>query len=143
MSPSPADLRRNYDRDVLLEADAAADPMAQFAAWFEAALSGEVYEPNAMALSTVGADGQPTARMVLLKGFDAGGFVFYTNLKAARHGACRESARFAAVLVGSAASPGADRWRRKLVDAGRGRRLLRQPAARQPHRRHRSCRRAG
>ena len=81
MSPSPADLRRNYDRDVLLEADAAADPMAQFAAWFEAALAGEVYEPNAMALSTVGADGQPTARMVLLKGFDAEGFVFYTNLE--------------------------------------------------------------
>ena len=81
MSPSPADLRRNYDRDVLLEADAAADPMAQFAAWFEAALTGEVYEPNAMALSTVGADGQPTARMVLLKDFDAEGFVFYTNLE--------------------------------------------------------------
>ena len=81
MSPRPADLRRNYDRDVLLEADAAADPMAQFAAWFEAALSGEVYEPNAMALSTVGADGQPTARMVLLKGYDARGFVFYTNLE--------------------------------------------------------------
>ena len=81
MSPSPADLRRNYDRDVLLEADAAADPLAQFAAWFEAALAGEVYEPNAMALSTVAADGQPTARMVLLKGFDAEAFVFYTNLE--------------------------------------------------------------
>lgn len=81
MMQSPADLRRNYDRDLLLEADSAADPMAQFAAWFDAALAGEVYEPNAMALSTVGADGQPTARMVLLKGFDAEAFVFYTNFE--------------------------------------------------------------
>ena len=81
MSPSPADLRRNYDRDVLLEADAAADPMAQFAAWFEAALGGEIYEPNAMTLSTAGADGQPSSRMVLLKGYDPEGFVFYTNLE--------------------------------------------------------------
>jgi pyridoxamine 5'-phosphate oxidase len=86
MIQSPADLRRDYDRDVLLEADAAADPLAQFAAWFEAALAGEVYEPNAMALSTVGADGQPTARMVLLKGFDAEGFVFYTNLESRKAG---------------------------------------------------------
>lgn len=86
MSQTPADLRRHYDRDVLLEADAAADPMVQFAAWFEAALAGEVYEPNAMALSTVGQDGQPTARMVLLKGFDAEGFVFYTNLESRKAG---------------------------------------------------------
>jgi pyridoxamine 5'-phosphate oxidase len=81
MSPSPADLRRNYDRDVLLEADAAADPMAQFAAWFETAVGGEIYEPNAMTLSTAGADGQPSSRMVLLKGYDPEGFVFYTNLE--------------------------------------------------------------
>ena len=81
MSPSPADLRRHYDRDVLLEADAAADPMAQFAAWFEAALGGEIYEPNAMTLSTAGAEGQPSSRMVLLKGYDPEGFVFYTNLE--------------------------------------------------------------
>ena len=81
MSPNPADLRRNYDRDVLLESDAAADPMAQFAAWFEAALAGEIYEPNAMTLATVGPDGQPSARMVLLKGFDPEGFVFFTNLE--------------------------------------------------------------
>jgi pyridoxamine 5'-phosphate oxidase len=86
MSPSPADLRRDYDREVLLEADAAADPITQFAAWFEAALAGEVYEPNAMALATVGPEGQPTARMVLLKEFDAAGFVFYTNLESRKAG---------------------------------------------------------
>src|SRR5262245_56679972 len=76
MSQSPAGLRRDYDRDMLLESYAAADPVTQFATWFEAALAGEVYEPNAMALATVGPDGQPSARMVLLKGFAADGFVF-------------------------------------------------------------------
>ncbi|MGD9508566.1 MAG: pyridoxamine 5'-phosphate oxidase [Geminicoccaceae bacterium] len=81
MSQSPAELRRNYDRAILLESEAAADPVTQFARWFEAALAGEIYEPNAMALSTVRADGQPSTRMVLLKGFDAEGFVFYTNLE--------------------------------------------------------------
>ena len=86
MSPNPADLRRNYDRDVLLESDAAADPMAQFAAWFEAALAGEIYEPNAMTLATAGEDGQPSARMVLLKGFDPEGFVFFTNLESRKAG---------------------------------------------------------
>ena len=79
MSQGPADLRRDYDRAVLLEAEAASDPVAQFRHWFETALAGEIYEPNAMALATVGVDGQPSLRMVLLKGFDADGFVFYTN----------------------------------------------------------------
>lgn len=81
MTQSPAELRRHYDRDVLLEGEAAPDPMAQFQRWFDAALAGEIYEPNAMTLATVSDDGQPSARMVLLKGFDAEGFVFYTNLE--------------------------------------------------------------
>jgi pyridoxamine 5'-phosphate oxidase len=81
MGTLPADLRREYDRDVLLEAQAAPDPFVQFAAWFEAAVAGEIYEPNGMILATVGADGQPSARTVLLKGFDADGFVFFTNLE--------------------------------------------------------------
>jgi pyridoxamine 5'-phosphate oxidase len=81
MTTEPADLRRHYDRDMLLEDQAEADPVAQFGRWFEEALaSGEVYEPNAMAVATVGPDGQPSLRMVLLKGFDPEGFVFYTNL---------------------------------------------------------------
>ena len=81
MSQATADLRRDYDRDVLLEAQAAADPLAQFRRWFDDALAGEIYEPNAMALATVAAGGQPSLRMVLLKDFDARGFVFYTNLE--------------------------------------------------------------
>ena len=81
MSQATADLRRDYDRDMLLESQAAADPLAQFRRWFDDALAGEIYEPNAMALATVGPDGQPSLRMVLLKDFDARGFVFYTNLE--------------------------------------------------------------
>ncbi|MGE0232460.1 MAG: pyridoxamine 5'-phosphate oxidase [Flavobacteriaceae bacterium] len=61
-----------------------ADPMALFAAWLEEAGAGEPNDPNAMALATVDADGMPDVRMVLLKGFDARGFSFYTNLASAK-----------------------------------------------------------
>ena len=81
MTTRPADLRRDYDRAKLHEADAEADPVDQFARWFADALAGEIYEPNAMALATVGPDGQPSLRTVLLKDFDARGFVFFTNLE--------------------------------------------------------------
>jgi pyridoxamine 5'-phosphate oxidase len=81
MSPRPADLRQDYDRAVLLEEEADPDPVVQFDRWFQEALGGEIYEPNAMTLATVGPDGRPSARIVLLKGFDADGFVFYTNLE--------------------------------------------------------------
>jgi len=56
------------------------DPIAQFAAWFKIAADGGVPEPTAMAVATAGADGMPNVRMLLLKGADARGFVFYTNL---------------------------------------------------------------
>jgi pyridoxamine 5'-phosphate oxidase len=81
MSPRPADLRQNYDRAVLLEGEADPDPVRQFERWFQEALEGgEIYEPNGMALATVGPDGRPSVRTVLLKGFDEEGFAFYTNL---------------------------------------------------------------
>ena len=57
------------------------DPLALFGEWLNSAESQEINDPNAVALATVGADGMPDVRMVLLKGFDAGGFVFYTNLE--------------------------------------------------------------
>jgi pyridoxamine 5'-phosphate oxidase len=57
------------------------DPFSLFAEWFEAACESEPNDPNAMALATADADGMPDVRMVLLKGFDPGGFVFYTNLE--------------------------------------------------------------
>jgi pyridoxamine 5'-phosphate oxidase len=62
------------------------DPLAQFDAWFVEARASEPNDSNAMALATVSADGQPSVRMVLLKGHDARGFVFYTNLESRKAG---------------------------------------------------------
>jgi pyridoxamine 5'-phosphate oxidase len=75
------ELRVHYDRDELREEDLRADPFEQFAAWMNEACASELVEPNAMSLATAGADGHPTQRTVLLKGFDERGFVFYTNLE--------------------------------------------------------------
>ena len=74
-----ADRRREYTRETLDESAAARNPFDQFRSWFDAALASELREPTAMALATVGEDARPSARMVLLKGYDEGGFVFYTN----------------------------------------------------------------
>lgn len=81
MTRKPADLRQDYDRAVLVEAEAAADPFVQFERWFEDALAAGLVEPNAMTLATADATGRPSARMVLLKDFDRRGFTFYTNLE--------------------------------------------------------------
>jgi pyridoxamine 5'-phosphate oxidase len=74
-----ADLRRSYERAELDESACATDPLQQFDTWLNQALSAEVPEPNAMTLATVGADGRPSTRIVLIKGFDARGIVWYTN----------------------------------------------------------------
>ncbi|CAG9175220.1 Pyridoxine/pyridoxamine 5'-phosphate oxidase [Cupriavidus laharis] len=74
-----ADLRRTYVLGSLNESDVAADPMAQFKRWFDEAVTAKLPEPNAMTLATVDADGQPSARIVLLKGMDEKGFTFFTN----------------------------------------------------------------
>lgn len=74
-----ADLRKSYERDELEEGAAASEPLRQFETWFQQALEAQVPEPNAMTLATVGADGRPSTRIVLIKGFDARGFVWYTN----------------------------------------------------------------
>ena len=74
-----ADLRQEYMRAGLAEAGAHADPLVQFGRWFEAAVAAQLPLANAMTLATVAASGAPAARVVLLKGVDAGGFVFYTN----------------------------------------------------------------
>jgi pyridoxamine 5'-phosphate oxidase len=74
-----AELRQEYMRSGLSEAQADADPIRQFERWFEDALRAGVPLPNAMTLATVNAAGAPSARIVLLKGVESGGFVFYTN----------------------------------------------------------------
>ena len=74
-----ADLRINYSRASLDEADAAPDPFAQFDRWFKEALAAKLPEPNTMTLATVGENGRPSARIVLIKGVDERGFVFFTN----------------------------------------------------------------
>jgi pyridoxamine 5'-phosphate oxidase len=73
------DLRKEYQTNGLSEVDADPDPIAQFRAWFEAAVAAGVREPNAMTLATATPEGRPSARMVLLKGYGEGGFDFYTN----------------------------------------------------------------
>jgi pyridoxamine 5'-phosphate oxidase len=76
-----ADMRQSYERFVLVESEADPDPFAQFRQWFDQAVAEPMYEPNAVALATVGEDGRPGLRMVLMKDFDAAGFVFYSNLE--------------------------------------------------------------
>ena len=74
-----ADLRKNYEQGELDETHSAANPLAQFERWLEQALAAQLPEPNAMTLATVGVDGRPSTRVVLLKGLDARGIVWYTN----------------------------------------------------------------
>jgi pyridoxamine 5'-phosphate oxidase len=74
-----ARLRKEYTRAGLKESDAASDPIEQFRSWFDGALAADLHEPNAMTLATATPDGRPSARVVLLKGFDERGFVFYTS----------------------------------------------------------------
>ena len=79
-TPSPAAMRRDYtERGALLEGDLADTWTAQFAAWFTDATAAGLPEPNAMIVATADRAGRPSARTVLLKGYDRGGFVFYTN----------------------------------------------------------------
>jgi pyridoxamine 5'-phosphate oxidase len=74
-----ASLRREYTRAGLDEADMNPDPIVQFDAWFQKVIDADLHEPNAMILATATSDGSPSARTVLLKGYDERGFVFYTN----------------------------------------------------------------
>jgi pyridoxamine 5'-phosphate oxidase len=74
-----AALRKSYERDALDEEASAADPLQQFERWMQQAIAAQLPEPNAMTLATVGEDGRPSTRVVLIKGYDARGIVWYTN----------------------------------------------------------------
>ncbi len=86
-----ADMRREYTLAGLSEADASDDPFEQFATWFRDAMAANVVESNAMTVATATRDGRPSARMVLLKGFDADGFVFFTNYGSRKGGEIDEN----------------------------------------------------
>ena len=75
------DLRKDYDRDELHEDAAHGVPLAQFRVWFQQALDARVPEPNAMTVATVGENGRPSTRIVLVKDFDERGIVWYTNYR--------------------------------------------------------------
>ena len=79
MDTSVANLRKDYQLQGLRETDVDISPFKQFQVWFDQALASQLPEPNAMTVATATQSGKPSARIVLLKGFDERGFVFYTN----------------------------------------------------------------
>lgn len=81
-----AELRREYAAGGLVEEDLLPEPVAMFRRWLHDATVAGLHEPNAMVLSTVAADGRPSSRMVLLKGLDERGFVFFTNYASRKAG---------------------------------------------------------
>ena len=98
MPPSIGDLRRDYAQGRLDEASVAPDPMLEFARWFEEALKAEARDANAMTLATASADGVPSARIVLLKGFDERGFVFFTDYRSRKGNELSQNPRAALVF---------------------------------------------
>ena len=79
LSSSIADLRKSYERAELNEDASHADPLQQFDQWLKEAMAAQVPEPNAMTVATVGSDLRPSTRVVLIKGYDERGIVWYTN----------------------------------------------------------------
>jgi pyridoxamine 5'-phosphate oxidase len=94
---SIADLRKEYSRASLSESSVSADPFAQFAKWFNEAVAAKIPEPNAMSAATVGANGRPSSRILLVKHFDQRGFVWFTNYDS-RKGRELQKNPFAALL---------------------------------------------
>ena len=98
-SPDLAALRAEYARGGLSEAEAGDDPVVLFDRWVTDAVAAGVHESNAMALATASASGRPSVRIVLLKGFDDGGAVFYTNYESRKGHELAENPRASAVLL--------------------------------------------
>ena len=95
MPRNVADLRKEYTRAGLKESDVVPDPVEQFRRWFDEALGADLHEPNAMTVATATPDGRPSARVVLLKGLDERGFVFYTNYEGRKGRELEENPRAA------------------------------------------------
>ncbi|WP_194712747.1 pyridoxamine 5'-phosphate oxidase [Noviherbaspirillum soli] len=94
---SIADLRKDYSRAMLTEAEVDPDPTVQFATWFRQAMEAGIPEANAMSVATVGADGRPSSRILLIKDFNRDGFTWFTNYRS-RKGRDLEAHPYAALL---------------------------------------------
>ena len=94
---SIADLRKDYRRATLGEAEVDPDPTVQFATWFRQAMEAGIPEANAMSVATVGADGRPSSRILLIKDFSRDGFTWFTNYRS-RKGQDLEAHPYAALL---------------------------------------------
>jgi pyridoxamine 5'-phosphate oxidase len=97
MSENISDIRRDYKKYSLNRQSLEKDPFLFFKKWLEQAIEQDFYDPTAFALSTVGENGRPSSRMLLLKGYDENGFIFYTNYKG-RKGAELENNPFGSML---------------------------------------------
>jgi pyridoxamine 5'-phosphate oxidase len=91
MQPSIADIRKEYKKEVLSEENVHQNPFRQFERWWGDALSGSIDEANAMTLATATKQGKPSARTVLLKGYDERGFIFFTNYESKKSGDIAEN----------------------------------------------------
>ena len=98
MQKNIADIRRDYSLHSLNESDIASNPIQQFTKWWNDALASEVLEVNAMTLATSTKSGKPSARIVLLKGFDEKGFVFFTNYESNKGKALAENPNAALIF---------------------------------------------
>jgi pyridoxamine 5'-phosphate oxidase len=94
---SIADLRKDYSRTTLTEAEVDPDPTVQFTTWFRQAMEAGIPEANAMSVATVGADGRPSSRILLIKDFNQNGFTWFTNYRS-RKGQDLEAHPYAALL---------------------------------------------
>lgn len=117
-----ARLRREYSTTGLTEQQLDPDPVRQFTTWFDEAVEGGIAEPNAMTLATAAADGTPSARTVLLKGYDESGFVFFTNYASRKGTDLAANPRAALVLPWIA-------LQRQVIVAGATRRVSRSESA--------------
>jgi pyridoxamine 5'-phosphate oxidase len=124
-------MAQQYTRNPPLdESDVLADPLAQFERWLAEAQRGDIHEPTAMSLATVGADGRPSLRIVLFKGLDGGGFTFYTNYES-RKGEALAAHPYAALTFWW------DRQERQVRIEGRVERVSRELSDRYFHQRPR------
>ena len=98
MSKNIADIRKDYKLQSLLEQDISQDPFEQFDAWWNNAINSDIEEVNAMTLATCTTTGTPSARIVLLKGYDNEGFKFFTNYKSHKAGEMEQNPKVALVF---------------------------------------------